>query len=221
MNRLAAAAAAVLVLGGCVAQDRVTLLSHSDGGPVGSLAVLDENDREIAELDGANQQARLSRSGASVRQLEAADPAHTALIGSLPPGADGLVLTGFATGVSALTDAQLRSVRAHMCKVEFRAGCETYFPQCTDPANQGPPACPVPRPGYQVEIRGYTDSDGGEPRNLTVAQQRADAVANAMRAAGYVVADEDVLGMGEFEARRANGDGVKDDDWRRVDIVIR
>lgn len=187
--------AAIITLAGCTTPHKVTLLPHSDGGPVGSVAVLREDGSETV-LDQAGQQARLSRRSARIRQLEQADPAHAELISSLPAPPSSLVLTDFPTGRMSLSDAQITSIRQHFQGLEDR-------------------------PGYQVEIRGYTDSEGSEGRNRTVSQGRADGVAEIIRDLGFEVAPEDVIGMSEFEAVRQNGDGVQDPDFRRVDIVIR
>lgn len=187
--------AATLTLAGCATPHKVTLLTHSDGGPVGSVAVLGEDGAETV-LDQVNQQARLTRGGARLRQLDQPDPAHVELIGSLPAPPSPLVLTDFPTGRISLSDAQITSIRQHFQGLEDR-------------------------PGYQIEIRGYTDSEGSEGRNRTVSQGRADGVAEIIRGLGFEVAPEDVIGMSEFEAVRRNGDGFEDPGFRRVDIVIR
>lgn len=187
--------AAFVALAGCATPHKVTLLPHSDGGPVGSVAVLGEDGAETV-LDQVNQQARLSRNGARVRQLGQADPAHAELISSLPAPPSPLVLTDFPTGRISLSDAQIASIRQHFQGLEDR-------------------------PGYQIEIRGFTDSEGSEGRNRTVSQGRADGVAEIIRGLGFEIAAEDIIGMSEFEAVRRNGDEIQDPSFRRVDIVIR
>lgn len=187
--------ATCIALTACATPHKVTLLPHSDGGPVGSVAVLGEDGSETV-LDQVNQQARLSRNGARVRQLEQSDPAHAELISSLPAPPSPLVLTDFPTGRISLSEAQVASIRQHFQGLEDR-------------------------PGYQIEIRGYTDSEGSEGRNRTVSQGRADGVAEIIRGLGFEIAAEDIIGMSEFEAVRRNGDEVQDPGFRRVDIVIR
>lgn len=184
-----------LTLSACVAGDRVTLLSHSDGGPVGSVAVLDEERGETV-LDAVNQQARLSNRGARLRTLTQPDPAHADLIGSLPASASALSLTDFPTGRFSLSDAQKDAIRQHFTGLDDR-------------------------PGYQIEIRGFTDSVGSEEINRTVSQGRADGVAEVLTEMGFAVDRADVIGMSEFEAARLNGDEMSDPSFRRVDVVIR
>ncbi|WP_108788147.1 OmpA family protein [Erythrobacter sp. Alg231-14] len=194
MKKSLLALGATLTLSACVS-DRVTLLSHSDGGPIGSVAVLQEGGDDTV-LNVENQQARLSKRAPRVRQLTSVDPAYTELLSYLPPAASPLGLTGFPTGEMQLSEQQVAQIRAHLSGLESR-------------------------PGYQVLIRGYTDSEGSEELNSEVSQQRAEGVAAIMRAAGYEIANEDVVGMGEYSARRANGDDVADANYRRVDVVIR
>lgn len=220
--RLAATLALGTLLAGCATGgDRVTLLSaENNGEPVGAVVV--NPDTDPVELNMANQQAVVSANRTRVTQLESPDPEHVELMRSLPPGWDGLVLTGFASGDVTLDSSQERQVEAHMCKIDWREKCEEYYPDCGDEARRGVPPCPVARPGYQVEIRGYTDAVGSAEVNLRVSQDRADAVAAILSSNGYTIAQEDVLGMGEDEAIRAlGGDERGSEDWRRVDIVIR
>lgn len=192
------------MLSACVSSDRVTLLTHSDGGPVGSLAVLDE-ERGDTVLDAVNQQALLSNGRARTRQLTEANPEYAELIDSLPAASSPLVLTNFPTGDFSLSAEQIASIRQHLSGLNSR-------------------------PGYQIEVRGYTDSTGiehevdanGQARgNRQLSQVRADQVAAIIRAEGFEIADEDAVGMSEFEARRINGDEVADPLFRRVEVVIR
>ncbi len=193
--RFVLALGTALTLSACVAGDRVTLLPHSEGGPVGSVAVLDEERGETV-LDAANQQARLSSRGARLRTLAQTDPAHVELIGSLPASASALTLTDFPTGRFSLSDEQKEAIRQHFTGLDDR-------------------------PGYQIEIRGFTDSVGSETVNRTVSQGRADGVAVVLTELGFAVDPADVIGMSEFEAARLNGDEQPDPSFRRVDIVIR
>lgn len=191
--------AASLAIAGCIPGDRVTLLTHSEGGPVGAVAVLDEDGQDLALANQENQQIRLSSRNPRVRQLDEGDvdPAYRELIGSLPVAASALVLDGFPTGEFSLSEAQKNAIRQH-------------FTGLGD------------RPGYQIEIRGYTDSEGARELNDEVSQGRADAVAKVIvNELGFEVDGADVLGMGEAEAIRTNGDEVPDRSFRRVDVVIR
>ena len=74
----------------------------------------------------------------------------------------------------------------------------------------------------QVEVLGFTDSEGSESRNLEISLARAHAVASQLRSRGFEIADLDIIGRGEFEAL-ANGrpDELANPDYRRVDVVVR
>ena len=70
-------------------------------------------------------------------------------------------------------------------------------------------------------MRGFTDSVGDEAVNTQLSQDRAEQVARIIRGEGYTIADEDVIGMSEFDARRLDGDEVPNPDLRRVEVIIR
>ncbi len=220
---LAVTLGASTVLAGCVQGDRVTLMTHSDGGEVGEVAVIDEEtEQDLAVLNRANQQAKLTGRAPRVRDLDGVNPEYQELINSLPVASDSAALPGFSTGVGGLTEAHRAAILGHMCKVAWQGGCTQFYPaKCGNPGADQDADCPPARPGYQVLVRGFTDSEGDEALNSRLSQERAEAVAAYMREQGYEVAAEDVLGMGEFSARRANGDEVPDPDYRRVDVVIR
>jgi len=193
--RMGLAFAAALLLAGCAGGDRVTLLSHSDGGPDGAIAVLGEGGEET-ELNRANQQARLTGGRPRVRELAEADPNHVALMAGLPPPPAPLIITDFPTDKFSLSAAQIAAIRQHLSGLESR-------------------------PGYQIEIRGYADSMGPEPGNRALSQDRADQVAAIIRSEGFTISTEDAVGMSEFEARRLNGDERPDPSFRRVEVIIR
>lgn len=195
MMRRGVALAAALLLAGCVAGDRVTLLESPEGKPVGAVAVLGEDGAETV-LDRANLQARLTRSGARLRELDEIDPAYARLIADLPPPPAPLILRNLPFGEITLTEQQIAEIKAHLSDVDNR-------------------------PGYQILVRGFTDSVGDEAVNTQLSQNRAEQVASIIRAEGYAIADEDVIGMSEFDARRLDGDEVPNPDLRRVEVVIR
>jgi outer membrane protein OmpA-like peptidoglycan-associated protein len=196
MMRLSLVLGTALTLTACVSSDKVTLLSQSDGGPVGALAILEEDGEETV-LDQANLQARLTRGRPRVRELGDVDPAYQDLINSLPPPSNPLVLTGFPTDEFVLSVDQKDEIRRHLSGL-------------------------ASRPGYQVEIRGYTDSMGEEEQtNRPLSQRRAEKVAEFIRSEGFEIAQEDIVGMSEFAARELNGDEQVDPSFRRVEVVIR
>jgi len=195
MIRRGAAIAAALLLAGCVAGDRVTLLESPEGKPVGAVAVLGEDGAETV-LDRANLQARLTRGGVRLRELDEIDPAYARLIADLPPPPAPLILRNLPFGEITLTEQQIAEIKAHLSDIESR-------------------------PGYQILVRGFTDSVGDEALNTQLSQNRAEQVASIIRAEGYAIAEEDVIGMSEFDARRLDGDEVPNPDLRRVEVVIR
>ncbi len=221
--RLALALGTALTLSAC-AGDRVTLLSHADGGPIGSVAVLQEGDEDVV-LDTENQQVKLRAGRPRLRQLAQSNPDHAELLQYLPSAPISYVLPNFPVGSFSLSDESKEEIEAFMCLAEFREGCARFFPECSEPTDvelQAAGKCPVPRPGYKVEIRGFTDTTGGDSLNDDVSQNRATEVAEAMRALGYNIDLSDALGLGEGPAKRS---GVADEfdigEWRKVEIVIR
>ncbi len=200
----ASVVAASTLLAGCIPGDRVSLLTHSDGGPVGAVAVLDENDQDLAVLDQANQQARLRERGPRVSQRRNARRSDVELIESLPPSASTLVLTDFPSiRISddeapriELTAAQINDITAHLSSLDQR-------------------------PGYQVLVIGYTDSDGDAEKNDEISLARAVAVATAMRDLGVEIDPanrSDVYGVGEAQAP---GDDLVDPAFRKVEVIVR
>lgn len=195
MRRGVVVAAVSLTLSACVAGDKVTLLESPEGKPVGAVAVLQEGGQETV-LDRANLQARLTRGTPRVRQLDEIDPAYARLIADLPPPPSPLILRNLPFGEITLTAQQITDIKAHLSDLDSR-------------------------PGYQILVRGFTDSVGDEAVNTQLSQDRAEQVARIIRGEGYTIADEDVIGMSEFDARRLDGDEVPNPDLRRVEVIIR
>lgn len=191
------ALAGALLLAGCVAGDRVTLLPAAQDRDVGAVAVLSEDGTETV-LDTANQQARLSKGTPRVRQLDQTDPAYAALIADLPRG-EATRAIAFGTAEFRLSDAQIAALQQWIASDEAAGE----------------------RPGRQFVIRAYADSFGSEEDNLALSQRRAFEVAEQLRAAGIAVDPEDVVGMGEYAAQAELGDEVRSQKYRRVDVVIR
>lgn len=97
----------------------------------------------------------------------------------------------FATGSAELSDTALASV----AKIaEVLAAC----------------------PGTQVTVVGQTDARGGEPGNEDLARSRAQAVADALTAAG--VPADDVIVQGNAANAPVSGDNALN---RRVDVAVR
>ena len=181
------------MLGAC-ASDRVRLLDSAVGGRTGAIAVLAPDGGETV-LDKPNRQALLRSGAPRVRDLAGTDPAHAALIAALPPAARVITLRFPVNEARVLEDQRtvIETIRAELAN----------------------------RPGAQIEVAGLTDTTDSEERNLALSQSRARAVADELRALGFAIEPEDVVGRGEFDARAAIGDDVADENYRRVDVIIR
>ncbi len=184
-----------MALAGCAGGDRVTLMPAAQDRPVGAVAVLEEGGGETV-LDQANSQALLSQNGARVRQLKSLDPAYAELIGSLPRRIEPQVIRYQTDDISISTEAiaNLKAVR------------DSLGPDLSI---------------YQIEIAGYTDSTGTEQYNLDLSQKRAMQVAELLRAEGFEIDPQDVIGRGEYAAVREIGDNKSDEQYRAVTIKIR
>lgn len=193
MMRAAIAATAIL-LTGC-ATDRVVLLDNEPGHPVGAIAVLDDERGETV-LDTANTLARLGASGARVSALARPDPSFDALMATLPAGVSRFDIP-FPVG-----DADILSVQ------------QSIIDQINSAVGERPP-------GVQIEVAGFTDSTGDEGSNNALSMERARAVAEALRAGGIPIEDGDIIGRGEYDAQAALGDGVSDESYRRVTVIVR
>ena len=131
-----------------------------------------------------------------MRQLSALDPAYTDLIDSLPRRIEPQVLR-FATAGTRISTDQIASLKALL--------------------NSLGPDLSI----YQIEIAGYTDSVGSEGDNVRLSQSRANQVADLLRAEGFVIDPNDVIGRGEYAAVREIGDETPSERFRAVTIMIR
>jgi len=157
--------------------------------------VLQEDGSETV-LNTANQQASLRAGSPRVRQLNSADPAYTELINSLPRLIEPRVIQFAINGTRISTD-QIASLRALL---------DSLGPDLSI---------------YQIEVAGYTDSVGSEQDNLVLSQGRANQVADLLRAEGFEIEAEDVIGRGEYDAVRVIGDNQESKRFRAVTIKIR
>ncbi|MEM7688121.1 MAG: OmpA family protein [Pseudomonadota bacterium] len=173
----------------------MTLLPAAQDRDVGALAVLGEDGEETV-LDTANSQATLRAGSPRVRQLESVDPAYAELINSLPTRIEPQVIQ-FATAGSSISADQIANLKALL---------ESLGPDLSI---------------YQIEIAGYTDSVGTEQDNVRLSQSRANQVAQLLRDEGFEIADEDVIGRGEYDAVRTVGDNQESSRFRAVTIKIR
>lgn len=195
MRARALALAGAFVLAGCAGGERVTLLPAAQDRGVGAVAVLDTDGGETV-LGTANSQAVLGGRSPRVRQLQSVDPAYTELINSLPRLVEPFAIR-FETGDSQISTDQITYLKGLL-------------------ASLGPDPSV-----FQIEVAGYTDSVGSERDNLILSQQRANQVANLLRKEGFDIAEQDVIGRGEFDALRVIGDNKDDEQFRAVTVKIR
>lgn len=77
------------------------------------------------------------------------------------------------------------------------------------------------KPGVSVAIVGHTDSLGAPAQNLSISQRRAEAVRDALVAAGIEAARiRHVEGRGETDLAVPTGDGVATRENRRVQVLM-
>ena len=190
-----------LALAGCVSGERVTLLAPVQeakiaNNDVGSVAVLHGGIETV--VDSAYEQAMLRGERAPrLRQLDGPDPFHTELLANLPPPVVKEKFL-FNTGQSQLTGEQLEMLRAVM---------PGY----------------LMRPAPQIEIAAYTDVIGSEEENNALSERRAQSVAQQLRALGFAIDAEDVVGRGEYAAQGAERglQGLEDENFRKVEVIVR
>ncbi len=75
-------------------------------------------------------------------------------------------------------------------------------------------------PSKPIRIEGHTDSSGNTHANLTLSQRRADAVRDALVAAGVAANRITAVGMGESQPVADNGTEAGRARNRRVDVIL-
>ena len=75
-------------------------------------------------------------------------------------------------------------------------------------------------PGAQVQIVGYTDSDGSPDANLVLSQQRADAVKAYLIGRGVPEGDLTTLGKGEADPIAPNDTPENKAKNRRIEFIV-
>jgi hypothetical protein len=76
------------------------------------------------------------------------------------------------------------------------------------------------RGSAQITATGHTDTSGSEAYNMALSLRRANAVKNALVQEGVPAQAISVIGRGEANPLVATGDGVREPQNRRVEIVI-
>lgn len=115
------------------------------------------------------------------------------------PRGPSMILSGaaFTTGMASLRkDAQTRS----------RIKALLAFVQAS--------------PGAMIRIEGHTDSQGNPQTNLSLSQQRADAVKNMLRAAGIPANQIRSIGLGGEQPLASNATTQGRERNRRVEVIL-
>jgi OOP family OmpA-OmpF porin len=73
----------------------------------------------------------------------------------------------------------------------------------------------------RIEVNGYTDTSGTPQYNKPLSIRRAEAVANELVKDGVAKTDIAIQGFGETNPLVPTGDGVREPQNRRVEIIIR
>jgi outer membrane protein OmpA-like peptidoglycan-associated protein len=75
-------------------------------------------------------------------------------------------------------------------------------------------------PGLKLQLEGHTDSVGGDDYNLTLSQQRADAVRDFLVEQGVPVANISAVGLGKSDPVASNDTAAGRQQNRRVELVV-
>jgi hypothetical protein len=76
------------------------------------------------------------------------------------------------------------------------------------------------RGSAQITATGHTDTSGSEAYNMALSLRRANTVKNALMQEGVPAQAISVVGRGEANPLVATGDGVREPQNRRVEIVV-
>lgn len=188
------ALALITTLGGCTVGSRVTILPP-ENGIIGGVELLDRGGKTLL-LDKVGEQATTADPGKlrmerSSRLRGIVDEVEQ----TMPPRARAFVFT-FPSGTNTIPEDQrfiFEELRSEL------AG----------------------RPGAEIVIEGFTDSSGDSELNDKFSLDRAQAVANQLGELGFPVDGANVVGRGEREALKKNGDEVVDANFRRVVVTVR
>jgi outer membrane protein OmpA-like peptidoglycan-associated protein len=75
--------------------------------------------------------------------------------------------------------------------------------------------------GAQVKATGHTDTSGPDDYNMALSLRRANAVKEALVRNGVPATEISVIGRGEKQLLVPTGDGIREAQNRRVEIVLR
>ena len=75
-------------------------------------------------------------------------------------------------------------------------------------------------PGAMVRVEGHTDSQGNPQANLSLSQQRADAIKDVLRAAGIRASQVQAIGLGGEQPVASNATAQGRERNRRVEVIV-
>lgn len=203
MRRILTLGAALALAGCATSSERVTLLDPAQAEKIanndlGSL-IVEHNGGETV-INARNQQARLrgTERPPELTVLPETDPQHTELVSNFPSAVGTIPVPFEAVGSMELSEEQKTKVAD-----ELRRALAT-------------------RIAPQIEVVGHTDTDGGAGRNQEISDARAQFVAEILKGMGFEIQDDDIIGRGESLAIKEKlPDGVSEEKYRRVDVIIR
>ncbi len=184
-----------LALGGC-AGDMLTLSENEEGEATGAVAILDPvTNEERAVLNTKLTEAKLM-SRPKPRAIKELRPAYIELLKNLPLKSERITIF-FESGKQGIPPSQFGKVD------DIRKAMAI-------------------RPGAQIEVVGFTDTQDSDEDNENLSTERAMSVVKELIALDLPVDPQDAVGRGEREAR-ANGDpdNFANILYRKVEVVIR
>jgi outer membrane protein OmpA-like peptidoglycan-associated protein len=75
-------------------------------------------------------------------------------------------------------------------------------------------------PGATIRVEGHTDNQGNPQANLILSQQRADAIKDQLRAAGFPASRVQAIGMGAEQPVASNATAQGRERNRRVEVIV-
>lgn len=200
MRALVLVGAAVLVTGCVGSKERVTLLDpaySANSSTSKSGVVVIDPDGAAVELNRANNQARLCGDNCTprIRDLGGPRTEYSAIMSDLPRE-EVRVDIMFAEGSSTISGEQIE-----------------YLKNLVEADGD--------RPGRQIIVRGFTDTEGNPTSNMALSKLRAESVVAQLTAAGFSENEIEPEWDGERTARRAGPDETENPAFRKVEVVIR
>jgi outer membrane protein OmpA-like peptidoglycan-associated protein len=158
------------------------------------LAVLDDHGGERV-MDEPLLSARMGHTRTSVRTIKQVKPAYRQLIATLPPPAKSFTLYFYQGTTTLIPQSRplLDQIRAEIAR----------------------------RSGPEVQVTGHTDTLGSEEDNDVLSLKRANEVMRWLISEGFPPDLLSAVGRGERELAVETGDGVANEQNRRVEVIVR